>query len=507
MGLQRLRDWPTPPPSDRENNKIHDYLSNLYHELQQESAARVLDLDILQLSHVPWVDVRTYGATGDGVADDTKYIQSALDASEGKVCFIPEGTFITDTLTIPSDTVLMGVGYGSCLKLKANTSTGTKYSILENEDPSGGDSNIKIMNLQFDGNKANQTAGTNNRNIRLENVTDSLITGCYVHDCYDATPGTFPDSRCISIENGSKRINIVGNWCYNSDGHGINCDHEISEGDPDILGMVIAFNHCYDNLVTGISFWRTIGTKCIGNTCYNNFRGIVCESSNFYTINSNYCSTNDTMGIYVFGGASGLEPGIFSSHGSVCNNVSMNNGQDGTGYGIRVRNQGDNNADEITEHITVMGNVCSDDQDTATQEMGIEVSVSNSAYADRVDYVHVIGNTCVGNATNNFRRGNLCNVNGRVWGNDFDEPVTKASAATVTLTENGNYYNITGTTNITSVTASWVGRVVTLMFSGVLDFTDGSNLKLAGTMTTSADDTITLVCDGTNWIEIARSAN
>lgn len=82
-----------------------------------------------------------------------------------------------------------------------------------------------------------------------------------------------------------------------------------------------------------------------------------------------------------------------------------------------------------------------------------------------------------------------------------------ASAGTVTLPSIGSYFTITGTTNITSITASWIGRLVTLNFGGVLTFTDGSNLLLAGNLATTADDTITLRSDGTNWIEVARSVN
>jgi hypothetical protein len=48
---------------------------------------------------------------------------------------------------------------------------------------------------------------------------------------------------------------------------------------------------------------------------------------------------------------------------------------------------------------------------------------------------------------------------------------------------------------------------VALQFSGALTFTDGSNLKLAGNFVTTADDTITLVSDGTNWNEMARAVN
>jgi hypothetical protein len=32
-------------------------------------------------------------------------------------------------------------------------------------------------------------------------------------------------------------------------------------------------------------------------------------------------------------------------------------------------------------------------------------------------------------------------------------------------------------------------------------------LKLAGNLVATADDTITIVCDGTNWYEVGRAVN
>lgn len=85
---------------------------------------------------------------------------------------------------------------------------------------------------------------------------------------------------------------------------------------------------------------------------------------------------------------------------------------------------------------------------------------------------------------------------------------TIASATALTLYDlDSPLYLISGTTNITSMTASWPGRAVTLKFADVLTFTDGNNLILAGNLVTSANDTISLVCDGTNWYETARSVN
>lgn len=73
----------------------------------------------------------------------------------------------------------------------------------------------------------------------------------------------------------------------------------------------------------------------------------------------------------------------------------------------------------------------------------------------------------------------------------------------------GTQFDITGTTNITSIAAadSIAGRIIILKFDAILTFTDGNNLKLAGNLVTTADDTITLFCDGTDWWEMARSVN
>ena len=86
-----------------------------------------------------------------------------------------------------------------------------------------------------------------------------------------------------------------------------------------------------------------------------------------------------------------------------------------------------------------------------------------------------------------------------------------ASAATIAVGDIP-YVAITGTADITSITASveLTGAVVTLTFfdtaasSGLVD---GSNLKLASTLAYTPNDTITLICNGTNWYEVARSVN
>jgi hypothetical protein len=71
-------------------------------------------------SGLPWFDIKSYGAIGDGVNDDTSAIQAAISAASivNGCVLIPSGTFLfSSTLTIPDKTMLMGVGrWGSTLK-------------------------------------------------------------------------------------------------------------------------------------------------------------------------------------------------------------------------------------------------------------------------------------------------------------------------------------------------------------------------------------------------------
>ena len=83
-----------------------------------------------------------------------------------------------------------------------------------------------------------------------------------------------------------------------------------------------------------------------------------------------------------------------------------------------------------------------------------------------------------------------------------------ASAATITPT--GNVFHVTGTTTITSVSGTGIpaGTCITMIFDGALTVTDNNGtLNTAGNFVTTADDTLSLCYDGTNWRETARSVN
>lgn len=84
---------------------------------------------------------------------------------------------------------------------------------------------------------------------------------------------------------------------------------------------------------------------------------------------------------------------------------------------------------------------------------------------------------------------------------------TLASANEITPPIGLGMVKITGTTEIKKITATKPEDTLTLRFAEAVKVVDGENLKLNGNFEATADDTLSLRCDGTNWYEVGRSAN
>ena len=83
----------------------------------------------------------------------------------------------------------------------------------------------------------------------------------------------------------------------------------------------------------------------------------------------------------------------------------------------------------------------------------------------------------------------------------FSKGADVASGTSITLGDDGNQFDITGTTTIQTITIKQAGSIVWLKFDGALTLTDNTgNLELQGAdITISAEDTVGLLSDGTNW--------
>jgi hypothetical protein len=88
-----------------------------------------------------------------------------------------------------------------------------------------------------------------------------------------------------------------------------------------------------------------------------------------------------------------------------------------------------------------------------------------------------------------------------------------ASANAMTLGIDGNYFDITGTTTINTISGTgWsAGSIITMQFDSTPTVTHAAGgsgqmfLTGAGNFSATAGDTLTLICEGTAWREIARA--
>jgi len=161
------------------------------------------------------LDVKAYGAVGDGLVDDGPSIQAALDSVGviGADVYVPSGTYATaQQLYIKSNTVLRGAGRGvSIIKrrdgsvadsttigtaavLVCGPSQGTMYST------SSSGTNIGLESLTLDGNVSAfstqvvevsafcfRAEGVDGLSINNCEMSNSLQDGVYMRDCRNVT--------------------------------------------------------------------------------------------------------------------------------------------------------------------------------------------------------------------------------------------------------------------------------------------------------------------------------
>lgn len=130
-----------------------------------------------------WLNVKAFGATGNGTTDDTKAIQAALNAAPlGGVVYLPAGTYgISAPLTIPPQVTLLGshsshidstpceitalTGFaGAAMILIVDQTTGG-YGVVSNQQG--------LFNLTLDG---TNTTGTTD-GIQTQGLVHGVIVG------------------------------------------------------------------------------------------------------------------------------------------------------------------------------------------------------------------------------------------------------------------------------------------------------------------------------------------
>lgn len=204
-------------------------------------------MDILQRQHFfpqipsgpsPYsINVRDYGATGDGITDDTGAIQAAISALPTPgVLYVPPGEYLVGNLVGHSDMTVRGEGNTSILKAKVSTS-GTYYRMLKfwGSGPDEADNlrNITIENIQLRGQSDVGAMIENQSLVNLMGVTNVTINnvlfkGMQGDGIYLGGAASGPTPRH------NYNVNITG-----STFDGINKNNRKGIGVKDIDGLVV----------------------------------------------------------------------------------------------------------------------------------------------------------------------------------------------------------------------------------------------------------------------------
>lgn len=477
------------------------------------------------------VKLDPYGAVGDGVADDTAEIQAAIDACSvagGGIVFFPAGTYLFTTLSLASDSNIRLVGSGTQgTLLISSTTTGNLFDFT-------GASFCSVEDLSF--------------RATLERTAGAVF---YL----DAGAGSCQ-------RNEFRRLRIHGGWrAWHLDDCTTTTIDEVQFTDFDAshdwhsmfhLGgtttSTIISNIRGGSAATVSNAFLYITGALVDTAMFRNW-DIVAQSPSTGMI----CARIDT-GSWLYFTDCSLEAGttqdcVVFGGGSTAHGVSLTachiQGQDGLeiNNGTSVRMVGG----EVLAchrhgikihggtHHEIIGVTISDcSQETTNTYDGINVAAGVTDFtitgchvgkmligaanvmasaiivsAGASDRYAITGNRVATTGATAFvvdgGTGTDKIVKDNIWAGST--VATVASAAALAVPANVEIVNVTGTTTVTSMTGGYKGRRVKLIFAGILTFTDGSNLKLAGNFVTSADDSIVLTYDGTNWNEDSRSVN
>jgi len=499
-------------------------------------------------------NVKNYGAVGNGTTDDTAAIQDAIDAAEangGGLVLLPPGTYlVSDTLTVDNHgvriigsgmwntTLRRGTDYGHTVLFTGDDNTGSVLLGVGIESMTitsvglassgahvcfNGVARASAANLYFRdgfiGIQADGLTAASISNIYLvfSNIYGGASTGRRYMQFGTAAAYPHPSSGDVFVSDFNLRstttanatqygINIEaadGLWFSNGHvGNTVTANIRIGGPTTDLLNLIF-FNSVMSDEGTGsgllLASYASLGFRTVQfSNCLFKSSGTPAYADNGILVSAG-CELDGLLMsnclITEYGGTGVSLQSTASRNFIFSDCVVRGNGRDTAdtypGYNLLAG----------VKNVSIVGGVAGQSHASAatgTQSYGIQFSTGH-------ENIIVSGVNLTGNSLGSVNGGST--VVGVLENCLTQESTTVASAATVTLPAAGEVFTISGTTQIDQIAASRAGRRITLIFQGVLTVVDGSNLKIAGNFTTSADDSLTLVSDGTNWIEISRSAN
>ncbi len=325
----------------------------------------------------PYVDVRSFGVTGDGATDDTATIAAAIAVSSGKKLFFPKGTYNHTGLTLNQKCHFL-MAPGAKLFLIAGSDITSIIASVTGTIIEGG---------TIDGNRANQTAesssainvtadGITIRNVIIDDhegfgvnarnvddlkvhdctITDTFFTGIYVQ----GTTGPIDNIEIVnnSIDRSAITASLSSILVYGEDATDVGTNVRII---GNYIKEKISATPTNIACITG-RFLK--GAVVSGNTCIGGYLGLSIDTSTEITQTGNTIVEPFFVGIEFAG-----------LNGSTAVGNTIDGGSAYTARGITVTGAGSDQTRNV-----IMGNTI-----TGIKEQSIFLS-------DDPDYVSIVGN-------------------------------------------------------------------------------------------------------------------
>ncbi len=427
---------------------------------ERSDAPATRDISVLRDAVVN-VKYPEYGAKGDGVTDDLAAIQGAIDSitgtgafGDGGDVFMPPGIYaISDQIVVPDGVRLVGSGrMATMIRAGAGFPTSTALVRLGTSADAGGCYGTRVEDLT----------------IRCQAAGGSTIAGSI---------GVY--STGAQELSGIKRVRVDSYMLYGVQFSQLStdvfCDH-----------FTVDDLECQPN---------NDATNTIGFKLDAAYHSVSAGIASRVTIIANAIAALQTAGISI----TGADP---VSASMTIRSLNVENHADGVVIGDRggasIMQMWMNTAGTNAVHLT-------NEATSAVTIMGLNKGPCTTTIKNDLTSADITDAQVAFYATDS--------TSGTFAVSDTDgvrqvlsSVPTVNSAATLTLPANANVVRVLGTTTIDTITASWPGRTVTLIFSDVVSVT-GSNVYIAGAFSSTAQDTLTIVAEGANWFEVGRSAN
>ncbi len=435
------------------------------------------------------INVKEFGAKGDGTTNDSSAIQSAIDAvsSSGGAVFFPPGTYLLNTgLTVDKNKLtIFGYGWGSAT-LKANAA----ITILLIRDAE----RVNIHGLKLDGNSKTATAGlsflptTGGARNQYSSVRDVTVTSCQTGMVIGATnnysvvglsiSGFTVTSNNIGIQlNGTNTGDIFFSDGAVTDNSTVGVDLGTSMG--------AAFRGVSTNGLNGAADFRAGDTANtlltiedhIGNPSQGPFvlvNGVYGQQMALSVILKN-CSIS-------WNGTAGNDIIKYLGQGTV---TIIGGNINGNGV-IRV---------SPTQALSYSGPTLIDINLTLRGSPEPSFVVTNGRRFS-IGALSLNAGTLSGVQTTNMP--------------NIESVQTFSNGDATPSVELGNVFKTNGTTTITNFDNGFVGQRITILAISSITIQNNTNILLSGAanFAMTSNDTLTLVQVNSGvWVEVARSVN